>query len=116
MTSQQEKELQPGLIGQRLIEAGYLTKEQLHEALLAQKETALLLGEVCMLRGWLTIEQLSHCLRPARSKLGTKLLQAGKITIDQLWISLLEQRHTGARLGEILVSRGWIDEETLKSL
>lgn len=109
-----ERKSSAGLIGQRLIEAGYLTREQLQEALQVQRDTALLLGEVCILRGWLTYEQLKDCLPPLRSKLGNKLLAAKLITMEQLWLAILEQRHTGERLGKILVDRGWVDASAVK--
>lgn len=110
----QKKALTAGLIGQRLIEAGYLTREQLQEALDAQRETALLLGEVCILRGWLTYDQLAECLRPMRSRLGNRLLAEKRITMEQLWVAILEQRQTGERLGKILVARGWVDETAIR--
>ena len=116
MSAAEKRKLNAGLIGQRLIEAGYLTREQLQEALSVQQETALLLGEVCLLRGWLTWEQLDECLRPVRSRLGNRLLSSGKITIEQLFVAILEQRRSGERLGAILVQRGWIDEESLKTI
>lgn len=81
-----------------------------------QRETALLLGEVCILRGWLTYEQLHECLRPLRSRLGNKLLSAGKISAEQLWTAILEQRCSGERLGKILLERGWVDAHTLENI
>jgi len=107
------KKLTAGLIGQRLIEAGYLTRDQLQEALQEQQRTALLLGEVCILRGWLTYEQLRECLPSARSRLGNRLLAEKRITMEQLWLALLEQRQTGERLGNILLNRGWVDKSAL---
>jgi len=104
------------LIGQRLIEAGYLTEQQLREALAAQSETGLLLGEVCMLKGWLTYEQLKECLPSLRNKAGEKLLALGYITMEQLWLALFEQRQSGVKLGAILVDRGWIDQSILDSV
>jgi hypothetical protein len=104
------------LIGQRLIEGGFLKDDQLEEALKLQRETGLLLGEVCLLKGWLTYDQLKECLPTLRSKLGDKLLALGYITINQLWLALLEQRHSGERLGEILVVGGWVDRAVLESL
>jgi N-acetylglucosaminyldiphosphoundecaprenol N-acetyl-beta-D-mannosaminyltransferase len=108
------KDLTAGLIGQRLIEAGYLTREQLQEALATQRKTAMLLGEVCILRGWLTYEQVRECLPNIRSRLGNRLLAEKRITMEQLWLAILEQRQTGERLGQILVARGWVDEEAVK--
>jgi hypothetical protein len=109
-----KKNLTAGLIGQRLIEAGYLTREQLQEALEVQRDTALLLGEVCILRGWLTYDQLRECLPRVRSRLGNRLLAEKRITMEQLWLAILEQRQSGERLGKILVARGWVDEAALQ--
>lgn len=104
------------LIGQRLIEAGYLTEQQLREALMAQRETGLLLGEVCMLKEWITYDQLKQCLPKLRSRLGERLIACGYITIHQLWMALLEQRRSGERLSDILVARGWIDRTVVESV
>lgn len=108
------KDLTAGLIGQRLIEAGYLTREQLQEALEVQRKTAMLLGEVCILRGWLTYDQVRECLPNIRTRLGNRLLAEKLITMEQLWLAILEQRQTGERLGKILVARGWVDEAAIK--
>jgi type IV pilus assembly protein PilB len=104
------------LIGQRLIEAGYLTEDHLQKALHLQKETGLLLGEVCLLQGWITYGQLKECLPNLRTKLGDKLLAHGLLTMEQLWMAILEQRLTGAKLGEIVVDRGWIDQARLNEI
>lgn len=108
------KDLTAGLIGQRLIEAGYLSREQLQEALEVQRKTAMLLGEVCVLRGWLTYDQVRDCLPKIRSRLGNRLVSEKLITMEQLWLAILEQRQTGERLGKILVARGWVDETAIQ--
>ncbi|GEM_PF-2300305 len=113
---QSPRSFSSSLIGQRLIEAGHLTEQQLREALDAQADTGLLLGEVCMLKGWITYEQLKECLPSLRSKLGERLLAHGYITMEQLWLALFEQRQTGAKLGAILIDRGWIDQQALTSV
>ncbi|MBX9949584.1 MAG: hypothetical protein K2Y39_10475, partial [Candidatus Obscuribacterales bacterium] len=115
-SAKDKSKLNAGLIGQRLIESGFLEVEQLEEALKLQRETGLLLGEVCLLKGWLNYEQLKECLPSLRSKLGEKLMALGYITIEQLWLALLEQRHSGERLGEILIVRGWVDRSVLESV
>ena len=113
MSSESKRQFSSSLIGQRLIEAGYLTHEQLEKALAQQVETGLLLGEVCILQGWITYEQLKECLPKMRSKIGQKLLEAGVINMEQLYLALVEQRHSGHRLGHILIARGWVDESKL---
>ena len=108
-----ERRFASSMIGQRLIEAGYLTEDQLREALAIQPDSGLLLGEICLLKGWLTYPQLQECLPTMRPRLGEKLLGAGLINMNQLWVALLEQRTSGRLLGEILVSQGWLDYSTL---
>lgn len=115
-TSKESGKLSAGLIGQRLVEAGYLSRTQVDEVLAAQYETGLLFGEVCLLKGWISISQLEECLPPLRSKLGQSLMVCGYITIEQLYMAILEQRRSGMRLGEILVARGWVDIATLSSI
>lgn len=108
-----KRQFSSSLIGQRLIEAGYLTQEQLDKALAQQMETGLLFGEVCLLHGWITFDQLKECLPPMRSKIGQRLLESGVITMEQLYLALVEQRSSGCRLGHILIARGWVEESKL---
>lgn len=112
----QPRRFASSLIGQRLLEAGYLTEPQLRQALAAQNETGLLFGEVCLLKGWLNYDQLKECLPSLRSKIGERLLSLWYISMEQLWLALFEQRQTGQKLGAILVDRGWIDRTVLANL
>lgn len=45
--------------------------------------------------------------------LGQILIEAGLISINQIEIVLREQEETGLRIGEILVSHGWIKQSTV---
>ncbi|MBE9042893.1 pentapeptide repeat-containing protein [Pleurocapsales cyanobacterium LEGE 10410] len=45
--------------------------------------------------------------------IGQILIEAGLISISQIELALREQEHYGLRLGEILVSHGWIKQETI---
>src|SRR5262249_42304856 len=49
----------------------------------------------------------------ARRPLGALLLRDGLISAAQLEEALVEKDQTGLRLGEILVSRGWVDPTAL---
>jgi hypothetical protein len=113
MSAANRVKFKSSLIGQRLVEAGHLTKSQLSQALTHQSETGLLFGEVCLLKGWVSYQQLKDCLPTLRSRLGERLISSGYISIEQLWLALLEQRHTGDKLGDILINRGWIDNSIL---
>lgn len=112
----QPEKLQASLIGQRLLESGLLSEEKLVEALALQTETGLLLGEICLLKGWFSYSGLKECLPPMRSRLGEKLLGLGYVGMEQLWMAILEQRHCGEKLGEILVRRGWVDRHVIESV
>jgi hypothetical protein len=48
-----------------------------------------------------------------RTRLGEILLRAKRITSSQLEFALELQRHRDEKLGEILVSLGWLDRQTL---
>ncbi len=51
-------------------------------------------------------------MRPKR--LGSYLLDAGLITPDQVTVALNDQQATGMRLGDVLVARGWVKEQTIE--
>lgn len=107
---------QHGLIGQRLLELGYLTEAQLEEALKEQEHTGLLLGEVCLLKGFIEYSQLEVCLPEQKSRIGQKLMAYGYISVHQLQLALIEQKNCGDKIGEIFIRRGWIDKATLDKL
>ena len=49
-------------------------------------------------------------------RLGDHLLEAGLINPYQLEVAIHDQYHTGLRLGEIVVARGWVKEEIMEDL
>ncbi len=49
-------------------------------------------------------------------KLGNYLVEAGLLTEAQIGVALADQEMTGLRLGDILVRRGWVKEETIEYL
>jgi len=53
---------------------------------------------------------------PARPPLGSLLTRAGIITDDQLQDALREGVRTGARVGEVVVGRGWVTEDHIAKL
>lgn len=52
--------------------------------------------------------------RPQMKKLGSYLVDAGLLTIDQINVVLNDQQATGMRFGEIVVARGWVKEQTIE--
>ena len=51
--------------------------------------------------------------RPAWLPLGALLLREGLITAEQLELALMDQQQLGWRLGEILVSWGWVSSSSI---
>jgi hypothetical protein len=51
-----------------------------------------------------------------RKPIGVYLVEAGLVTSDQVETALNEQKHSGRRLGEILVSHGWVEQPTIEYL
>ena len=56
---------------------------------------------------------MSNSSNSVDKPLGQILIEAGLISIGQIEIALKEQKATGTRIGEILVSHGWIERETV---
>jgi type IV pilus assembly protein PilB len=51
-----------------------------------------------------------------RKLLGERLIEAGLVTPDQLDLGLREQKRTGDRIGEILISLGFVTQELISSV
>lgn len=114
-------------LGRYLVEAGLLTPLQLEMALSEQKLTGLRLGEFIVRQRWLkqqTVEfWMEKLLRRDRAaiqtddkRLGHYLVEAGLLTQAQVEKALSEQKGTGLRLGEFIVKKGWLKEETIEFL
>ena len=54
--------------------------------------------------------------QPKRKLLGERLIEAGLVSQDQLDLALREQKRTGERIGEILVSLGFVTQELISSV
>jgi hypothetical protein len=54
--------------------------------------------------------------KPQIKPIGRYLVEAGIVTSAQVEIALNEQKHSGRRLGEILVSHGWVEQPTIEYL
>jgi hypothetical protein len=100
-------------LGKILLREGYVTKEDLEEALEEQK---LRIGEVLVLSGRLTMEQLNESLERQKQvsrKLGEVLIELGFSTQKDVdWALHMMER----RLGEILRERGLLKEEDIEWL
>ncbi len=105
------------LMGELLLDARRITREQLEQALLEQQKTGEKLGEILVRRGLLTDAERDAALAFQRSQgeaspsklcLGEILVAAGQITREQLDRALARQRVTRKRVGEILVEAGHV--------
>lgn len=114
-------------LGGYLVEAGLLTPLQLKTALSEQQVNGLRLSELIVRKRWLkqqTVEFLIEKLlireqvvvETDDKRLGHYLVEAGLLTQAQVEIALYEQKGTGLRLGELIVRKGWIKEQTIEFL
>jgi hypothetical protein len=105
-------------LGELLIQEKLVTEEQLDEALRVQStlKTYLPLGQILMMRGWLTRTQLTTVLRRhrKRARLGEMLVRSERITPEQLETALARQKQVRQPLGRTLISLGYLTEETMR--
>lgn len=104
-------------VGQKLVDAGVVTRAQLDAILRDQRRGFRRLGDVLLERGWLTRAQLDEMvLTAARSGryIGDCLIERGWLTRAQLDEALAEQRASNRHLGELLLERKLVSPETLE--
>ncbi|HWS15059.1 MAG TPA: hypothetical protein VN450_02595, partial [Candidatus Methylomirabilis sp.] len=120
------------LLGQVLVDGGFVSPGDLARALEEQNRTNEMLGEVLVrmkaadpaeIAAVVSIQSdlasLEDAVRSAagvRQYLGELLLKARKVTPAQLEEALSEQRRTGEKLGEILVRRGTLTRGQLDAV
>jgi hypothetical protein len=104
--------------GELLVDEALITPDQLTEALRVQRTLANYtpLGEVLMMRGWLTRTQLTSLLRRhrKRARLGDLLVRAKRITPEQLQTALARQQQVRQPLGRTLMALGYVTEITMR--
>lgn len=104
-------------LGERLCKAGYITQNQLADALNRQHETGGLLGDILAGQGYLPAGRLTEFLCEDRfTRLGELLIQERQLTKDQLESALEFQRKHGGRLGNICVHLGYLTENELEAV
>lgn len=119
-------------IGQILIDGGFLPPQNIEAALEEQKNTNELLGQVLVrmnildpadIRAALSIQEHLDRVEDAvklaagvRRLLGDLLVQAGRITNEQLEHAIAEQKRSGGKLGEVLVRQGLLTEQELRGV
>ncbi|WP_224957108.1 Ig-like domain-containing protein [Geomonas subterranea] len=104
------------LLGSLLVLSGKITAAQLDHAIAEHQRTGERLGEVFIRLGMLTEIQLKGLLElqhnqesPASTplRLGELLVSSGFITRQQLDLALAKQSRTGQKLGEVIVAEGF---------
>ena len=108
-------------IGEILVNQGYITTEELQQALAVQKEQKIYkpLGQICVDLKFISSIDLSKILRKHQKHmyLGELLVNMGLINQDQLEEVLRKQKQEKKRLGELLIECGYLTENQLaKSL
>ncbi len=120
------------LLGQILLDGGFLSVQDLKRSLEEQVRTGELLGQVLVRIGILdeadikaalsvqpNLGGLEDAVRIAagdRRKLGELLVQSGRITDNQLEQALAERKRSGEKLGEVFVRLGVLTELQLIGL
>ncbi len=100
-------------IGEALLAQRLITPQQLNQCLFELGQSGLRPEEICMLQGWATMEEIFQILPTDIIPLGQLLLLYKQIRLDQLTWALRRQMELHQPLGQILVTKGWVDPEIL---
>ena len=116
-------------IGQILIDGGFLPRQNVEAALEEQKKTNELLGQVLVRMNIIdpadiklalsvqehldSVEDAAKLAAGVRRQLGELLVQAGRITNEQLEHAIAEQKRSGEKIGEVLIRQGLLTEREL---
>ncbi|MBP2033537.1 cellulose synthase/poly-beta-1,6-N-acetylglucosamine synthase-like glycosyltransferase [Clostridium algifaecis] len=102
-------------IGDRLLNRGYISEEELKFAVEYQKKHGGLMGEILIKNKFITSEDLESFINTSKfSRLGERLLQAKFINQQQLNNAISYQKDNGGRIGDILVYLKYITEKQLE--
>ncbi|MDD2851822.1 MAG: cytochrome c3 family protein [Desulfuromonadaceae bacterium] len=115
-----------------LLDGGFLSHNDLNDALDEQKRSKELLGQVLVRMGMLTdsdvkiplsiqqhlgsIDNAVRIVAGERQLLGALLVQSGHLTNEQLDFVIAEQQRNGERLGDTFTRLGILNERQLKAL
>jgi len=119
-------------LGKILVDGDFISCENLERALEEQNHTSELLGEVLVRMGLLdptdlkvvlsvqgSLASADDAVKAAagiRQLMGNLLLQARRISREQLGLALKEQQKTGEQLGKVLLRLGLLDERELDTV
>src|SRR5947207_3571106 len=106
-------------VGEMLVQDGLVTADQLPAALAAQNKQPIYmpLGEICVDMKLISREQLKKLLskHQKRIPLGELLTNLGLVSAEQVQGCLKEQKSSSKKLGEILIGKGFLNENALIS-
>ena len=72
------------------------------------------IGKILVSQGYITQEQLYQALKEQSLRIGEVLVQEGRITLKQLQQALSLQKKKKRRLGEVLTELGYLKEEDIR--
>lgn len=103
-------------LGEKLIQAKLVNREQLNAAVDYQKDNGGRIGDILIYLNYITENELNDFLQ-ARNKtkmpIGEMLVENGKITKEQLQEAMSLQRKSGGKLGDILLFLKYVTQEDL---
>lgn len=106
------------LSGEKMVQQGLITGDQLTQALNYQEENGGRLGNTVVALGFVSKERVDEFFRQTtvgqKKMLGERLVDQGIITAEQLQNTLELQQRSGGKFGEILVSLRYITQEQLQ--
>lgn len=112
----------PKMIGELLVQEGFISERQLHEAINRQNSDLqnnmyAPLGEICVKMRFISRIDLNYVLKKYKHQiqLGEMLVNMGLLSYDELERGLELQKVENKRLGRIFVELGLITEENLVS-
>ncbi len=109
-------------LGLLLVDEGFITPNQLREALRLQKDNPKnpddykYLGQILVEKKYIDADQLQYIMgkHDKNTRLGDILQRSGAISEQELEFALKEQKKSGNPLGEILQKKSLISEETMR--
>lgn len=108
--------VQHDLVGTLLLKHTRLTEEQLQIALdLKAGRPYFRIGEILLSKGWITLDELGNALEVQHHSLllGQLLIKRGVVSEAQLKSALEAQAKTGDRLGEVLLNLGLCNHDQI---
>ena len=109
-------------LGLLLVDKGLITPDQLQEALRLQQISSKdpndhkYLGQILVEKKYIDADQLQFIMKKynKKTRLGDILLRCKAITEQDLEFALKEQKDSGIRLGEILLKKSLVSDETMR--